>query len=1287
MGKAGSRRVLVRTMVAVAGLLLVVSALPAPASASPKDEAAGPAGAEALVSSLLADDGAAPPEPPAVDPAKVDELVGKAAETGGPVRVIVHLDAEAPLPPAAGGGSAAADAATEAVVASAQDEVLDQLRGTAAETVREYRFIPAIALEVDATALERLRTMPGVIGVEEDIISAPTLTQSVPLVGATAAQAAGYKGQGYSVAVLDTGVERTHPFFSGRVVAEACFSFRGNCPNGATTMTGTGAAAPCTYSSGECSHGTHVAGIAAGDVSVAPEASIVAVQVFSRYTGNECADAEGVIRADPCARTNYNDWIAGLDWLYGVRNTYNVAAANMSLGGGKYPSSCDNIVGAATVKKLSDVGIATVIAAGNDGYRDAVGFPGCISAAVTVSSSDKFDAVSSFSNISAITDVFAPGTSINSSVPGSSYGYKSGTSMAAPHVAGAWALMRQRFPAEINVATTLNRLTSTGLQITDSRAATTNYPAGTLTKPRIRLVEAMALTSTAPANDAFAAATSFTSTSPSPLVGSNVSATKQAGEPNHAGNAGGQSVWWTFTAPSAGTLTLSTEGSKRTDGVGLDTLLGVYTGSSVGGLTEVVANDDADQAAQKYWSTVSLEATAGTTYRVAVDGFRTTGGTVREGSIALGFTWTGSGTPLPANDDFASATTFTVGSASPLTGTNVGAGKETGEPNHAGFNGGRSVWWRFTAPTNGTMTLSTQGSEFDTLLAVYTGTAVGSLTTVGANDDFSSPERWSRLTFTATAGTTYRIAVDGYAGDDGPVTLAFTWSLGPLNDDFEAATTFALDDASPLVGTSVGAVKQTGEPDHAGFSGGRSVWWRFTAPTDGTVTLSTEGSSFDTMLAVYTGGSVNALTPVASNDDVPGEILGARWSRVSFAATAGTTYRIAIDGFNATSGSILLGFSWSAGVGSRFTPLAPVRVIDSRPGSQVGPYGAPWGTQSSRDVVVAGVAGVPADATAVALNVTVTGTTASSNLRIFPTGSGLPLVSSLNWQPGWTVPNAVTVKVGAGGQVSVYNNNGQADVVIDVVGYYRAGVGAGLVSGDPVRILDSRASSQVGPYSSPWTTQLIRDVTVAGANGVPANATAVALNVTATGTTASSHLRIFPKGSALPTASSLNWQAGWTIPNAVTVKVGTGGQVSVYNNSGRADVVIDVVGYFVDGAGASFHPLVPQRIQDSRPASQVGPYSTPWGGAESGDISLASRVPAAATNVLLNVTATGTTASSHLRIWPSGGSLPLVSSLNWRPQWTIANAVTAKIGGEGRISIYNNSGQADVIADLAGWYG
>jgi hypothetical protein len=377
--------------------------------------------------------------------------------------------------------------------------------------------------------------------------------------------------------------------------------------------------------------------------------------------------------------------------------------------------------------------------------------------------------------------------------------------------------------------------------------------------------------------------------------------------------------------------------------------------------------------------------------------------------------------------------------------------------------------------------------------------------------------------------------------------------------------------------------------------------------------------------------------------------------------------------------------------GVLFTPLDPVRILDSRPSSQEGPYSTPWVTQLDRPVKVAGVGDVPADAEAVVLNVTATGTTASSHLRIYPTGEQLPTVSNLNWQPGWTIPNAVTVKVGTDGNISVYNNNGSADVIIDVVGYYKPNTGAGFTSLDPVRVIDSRPSSQVGPFNSPWLTQMTRDVNVTGyagaPTGVPSDADAVVLNVTVTGTTASSNLRLWPTGVATPLVSNLNWRAGWTIPNAVTVKVGAGNQISVYNNNGSANVIIDVVGYFDTGSGSEFHPLTPSRIQDSRPASQKGLYNTPWGGGITRPVTVTATggVPLEASAVLMNTTVTGTTASSNLRVWPIGPT-PTVSSLNWQPAWTIANAVTAKVG-PGTINVYNNNGNADVIADVAGWYG
>ncbi len=378
--------------------------------------------------------------------------------------------------------------------------------------------------------------------------------------------------------------------------------------------------------------------------------------------------------------------------------------------------------------------------------------------------------------------------------------------------------------------------------------------------------------------------------------------------------------------------------------------------------------------------------------------------------------------------------------------------------------------------------------------------------------------------------------------------------------------------------------------------------------------------------------------------------------------------------------------------GSLFTSLAPRRILDSRPASVVGPYSTPWTGGQTREVTVTGgLSGVPADAQAVALNVTVTGTSASSYLAVWPKGADQPVASNLNWQPGWTIPNAVTVKIGDGGKVNIYNNNGSADVVIDVVGYYREGTGGGLTSLAPVRIQDSRPASQVGPFATPWGGGITRSVTVTGGTtGVPADADSVVLNVTATGTTASSYLTVWPKGADQPVASSLNWQPGRTIPNAVTVKVGSGGQIDVFNNNGNVHVVIDVVGYFKAGTGAEFHPQAPVRIQDSRSGSQVGPYSTAWGQGVTRNVTvtgLPADVPTNATAVLLNVTVTGTTGSSFLSIWPDGVSQPLASSLNWQPGWTIPNAVTVKVGTAGRIKVFNNIATAHVVADVAGWYG
>ena len=241
--------------------------------------------------------------------------------------------------------------------------------------------------------------------------------------------------------------------------------------------------------------------------------------------------------------------------------------------------------------------------------------------------------------------------------------------------------------------------------------------------------------------------------------GNNVGASKETGEPDHAGNRGGASVWWAWTAPAAGEVTFDTEGSD------FDTLLAVYSGNSVNRLVEVGSNDDIGGGMRQ--SEVRFRVRQGQTYHIAVDGY---GG--KTGHVVLNWQGLSSGV---GSDAFVSRGVLS-GASGRTDGSNVGASKEAGEPDHAGNRGGASVWWTWTAPAAGEFTFDTRGSDFDTLLAVYGGTRVNGLTEVGSNDDIGGGMRQSEVRFTARQGRTYQIAVDGYGGKTGHVAL--NWGSG-----------------------------------------------------------------------------------------------------------------------------------------------------------------------------------------------------------------------------------------------------------------------------------------------------------------------------------------------------------------------------------------------------------------------------------------------------------------------------------------------------------------------------
>ena len=366
-----------------------------------------------------------------------------------------------------------------AQIDSVRERLVGSLAGTEHRVVNTFETVPSVALELSPEALSALERSGQAASIVEDELSQPHLAQSTRLVESTEANSFARDGSGQHIAILDTGVDGAHSFLAGKVVSEACFS-DGDCPGGVSSSTAPGSGQPCTYAPGNCQHGTHVAGIAAGDGpsfdGVAPDARLIAINVFSRFTGSDCGDDPS-----PCARSRASDQIKGLERVIALRSTLRIAAVNMSLGGGKSTTNCDGDPRKAAIDNLRSTGIATVISSGNDAFSDGVSKPACISSAITVGGTTKSDTMAPLSNSSSLVELLAPGNSINSSVPNNGFGLKSGTSMAAPHVAGAWAVLRQLSP-NAPVATVLSHLASTGKPITDAD--------NNVTKPRIRLLSA-----------------------------------------------------------------------------------------------------------------------------------------------------------------------------------------------------------------------------------------------------------------------------------------------------------------------------------------------------------------------------------------------------------------------------------------------------------------------------------------------------------------------------------------------------------------------------------------------------------------------------------------------------------------------------------------------------------------------------------------------------------------------------------------------------------------------------
>ncbi|MFJ4091895.1 hypothetical protein ACIPYS_09970 [Kitasatospora sp. NPDC089913] len=372
-------------------------------------------------------------------------------------------------------------------------------------------------------------------------------------------------------------------------------------------------------------------------------------------------------------------------------------------------------------------------------------------------------------------------------------------------------------------------------------------------------------------------------------------------------------------------------------------------------------------------------------------------------------------------------------------------------------------------------------------------------------------------------------------------------------------------------------------------------------------------------------------------------------------------------------------------VGSAYTPAGPVRLLDTReaigvPSTQAVPAGG------TLDLPVTGVAGVPATGvTAVTLTVTATDPTQDGDLTVYPHGQDRPGVSTLNWTGGRTVPNQVTVPV-KDGKVSFWNHSGgTVHLIADLAGYYSP-KGDLFHQQGPTRLLDTRAPIGV-PSAQAVPAFGTLELPVAGVAGVPATgATAVTMNVTVTEPEQDGHLTVYPHGGAAPETSNLNWTAGRTVANLVTVPV-KDGKVSFYNRSGgTVHLIADLAGYHSAEGRVAFYPGGPSRIMDTR-QSWGRPYYRPAGTVPAwGSLTVfvnGGSYPASAT---LNITVTEPGAAGHLTAYSGVGPVPDTSTLNFEAGQTVANQAVVPVNPSGNsVVLYNASdAPAHFVVDSSG---
>ena len=883
-------------------------------------------------------------------------------------------------------------------------------------------------------------------------------------------------------------------------------------------------------------HGTHVAGTIGGATwGVAKAVTVVPVKVFG------CSD-----------QTTYNNIISGINFVISDHRDHKgePAVVNMSLGG---PTST---VLDAAVQSMIDEGITVVVAAGNEAQPSCNVSPARVAGAITVAASTEIDDDANFSNYGPCNDLFAPGVNITSASYQSDSGslLASGTSMATPHVVGAAALVLQADPSATpgQVWATIDTDTTKGVI-----SECCGDPDKLLHVQALTVPGAPAVTSvTASDGSIMVALTPPTDAGGTPITG------------------------YTLQVRAGTTLVASKTSSQPSFAI---------TGLTRAGVTYSVVATASNIVGQSAWTdpaTVTLPDLPGAP---TISNVTTASGSI---TVSLTAPATTSGTPITAytvqvqSGAFIVATQTSTQTTISVSGLTPGAAYMVVAA--ASNIVGQSPW---SAPTPITVPNAPEPPAAGppgppTITNVTKGE--GSLTvTVTPSTDGGSPITGYKLQVRQGLGvvatqlsTQPVITVSGLPNELLYVDAA---SINIIGQSQWSAS----QSVPPSVPPSPPSPPSQPKSSFVGLAPGRLL---DTRPGELTIDgqfagngLRESGSVTELIVASRAGVPDNAGSVVLNVTVTDTQQAGfvtvypcgtPRPTASNLNFTTGQTVPNAVVAKVGSGGSVCLFTSAPTHLiadvngyfppGPSFGPLSPGRVLDTRPGTTTvdGQY-AETGVRSAgtvTELTIAGRGGVPFDADAVVLNMTVTEAQQAGFITVFPCGAPLPLASSLNFTTGQTVPNAVIAKVGSGGRVCLYTS-GSTHLIADVNGYFPAGSGYGSLS--PERILDTRGAinqdggwSGAGMVGSGTSTLVYPQLQP----GVPHDAGSVVLNVTVTEATKPGFVTVYPCGKPRPNASSLNYVPGQTVPNMVIAKIEPGAAVCFYA-SGRTHLIVDVNGW------------------------------------------------------------------------------------------------------------------------------